>query len=297
VFPSYAHQDIRVTAVSVLTSELKVFFPTADSVFELFEALYSAKNLYQTTTIGGATMISSASVAHVAQVRSQRSSEWSESRWPQDFLDGVTILSEDGVNWFINSLLLKCADLRTMAILVPRELRAEVWASDSRSSGNMSESAGIPPLDPGKRLAVADSTVQPKPGDLVRRGPDWRYGNQDGNQVGMVIEVTSWMDEPLSGLKILWGNGSRNTYRWGVSVDEISEPKYDVCVLRHPETIGGQPAFGESPRSSIPSDVSDGREGPKMDLTYTPVEVTRAMSGTLPSLTKRDVLAYIQVCV
>eukprot|EP00727_Mastigamoeba_balamuthi_P014189 m51a1_g9393 putative e3 ubiquitin-protein ligase itchy-like (1136) ;mRNA; f:260509-264358 len=47
-------------------------------------------------------------------------------------------------------------------------------------------------------------------GRRVARGPAWKWGDQDGNQLGVAVAVVgrSW-------LSVYWDNGSSNRYRWG----------------------------------------------------------------------------------
>ena len=70
------------------------------------------------------------------------------------------------------------------------------------------------------------------PGLRVVRGPDWKWGDQDGGegQVGTVAEIKT-MEEPVDG-KILaravvvqWDGGNRSNYRCGL------EGKYDLRVF------------------------------------------------------------------
>ncbi|XP_061168841.1 uncharacterized protein LOC133178097 [Saccostrea echinata] len=66
------------------------------------------------------------------------------------------------------------------------------------------------------------------PGCLVQRGPDWKWGNQDGGSgtVGMVYRVTN-----NSTIYVRWPNSVRSNYRFGY------EGKYDV-QLCDPYTDG-----------------------------------------------------------
>ncbi len=62
-----------------------------------------------------------------------------------------------------------------------------------------------------------------KPGIRVVRGPDWKWGNQDGGEghVGTVVEVKTG-DTPADNLTasrvvlVQWDNGNRCNYRCGV---------------------------------------------------------------------------------
>ena len=71
-----------------------------------------------------------------------------------------------------------------------------------------------------------------KVGQRVVRGPDWKWGNQDGGEgyVGTVVDVKTY-DAPGEGLitpratVVQWDGGSRCNYRCGV------DGKYDLCLF------------------------------------------------------------------
>ena len=70
-----------------------------------------------------------------------------------------------------------------------------------------------------------------KPGVRVVRGPDWKWGNQDGGEghVGTVVEVTT-TDTPAENhvasrvVLVQWDFGNRCNYRCGI------EGKHDLLV-------------------------------------------------------------------
>lgn len=73
--------------------------------------------------------------------------------------------------------------------------------------------------------------------DVVVRGPDWEWGNQDGGggseetdaqAQGIVVEILAWKGEvdPMKfGVRVVWMNGDSNIYRWGAM------DKFDVQVV------------------------------------------------------------------
>ena len=73
--------------------------------------------------------------------------------------------------------------------------------------------------------------MEVKIGIRVVRGPDWKWGNQDGGNghVGTVVEVRT-ADTPSEGLVasravlVQWDNGNRCNYRCGI------EGKYDLML-------------------------------------------------------------------
>lgn len=135
----------------------------------------------------------------------------------------------------------------------------------------------------------------PRPGDVVVRGPDWAWGEQDGDAAGrgIVVGLATWgrvvessgkgggggvrdgADSSSSGsggsgsggaavernaVRVMWENGTVNVYRWGAAdpCDPAEQPCYDLKVLRTPST--GAAAQGEAGGGTGPSG-SDGSGG------------------------------------
>ena len=58
-----------------------------------------------------------------------------------------------------------------------------------------------------------DSTEPLKPGTRVRRGPDWRWGDQDTGGEGTVAGSTHWA---AGWVAVRWDTGESYGYRWGI---------------------------------------------------------------------------------
>jgi hypothetical protein len=60
-------------------------------------------------------------------------------------------------------------------------------------------------------------------GSRVRRGPDWRYGDQDGaaGAAGTVVELRAWQgSNDTLGIRVRWDETKDlNTYRWAIAAD------------------------------------------------------------------------------
>ena len=88
----------------------------------------------------------------------------------------------------------------------------------------------IPPGErPGKTRPQRESPV----GKYVRRGRDWKWGDQDGNDRGTCIGLKD------KGAYVRWANGNRNMYRWGIDdaydifIEGVAEPKDLIgCIVR-----------------------------------------------------------------
>ncbi|XP_028390869.1 uncharacterized protein LOC114515772 [Dendronephthya gigantea] len=73
-----------------------------------------------------------------------------------------------------------------------------------------------------------DSSSYPTPpplGTRIRRGPQWKWGDQDGNGVGTIVkhsDTKGWVD-------VRWDNGRKNSYRFGkdnaMDVKVVNEPR------------------------------------------------------------------------
>jgi len=50
---------------------------------------------------------------------------------------------------------------------------------------------------------------------IVSRGPDWKYGEEDGRSFGTVTEITNWQGNPACAARVAWASGTESTYRLG----------------------------------------------------------------------------------
>lgn len=53
------------------------------------------------------------------------------------------------------------------------------------------------------------------PGAQVVRGPDWEYGDTDGNSSGKVTNITCWRGNNAIAVHVLWEIGTKGNYRLG----------------------------------------------------------------------------------
>ncbi|CAN0054442.1 unnamed protein product, partial [Hapterophycus canaliculatus] len=73
----------------------------------------------------------------------------------------------------------------------------------------------------------------PRPGDVVVRGPDWTWGEQDGDVAGrgIVVGLATWASAAeRNAARVMWENGAINVYRWGAAdpCDPAGKPCYDL---------------------------------------------------------------------
>ena len=71
-----------------------------------------------------------------------------------------------------------------------------------------------------------------EPGLRVVRGPDWKWGDQDGGEgcLGTVAESGDKSETPEGVVIVQWDNGNRCNYRCGL------EGKYDLKVYDNAAT-------------------------------------------------------------
>lgn len=70
-----------------------------------------------------------------------------------------------------------------------------------------------PPCTLGEGRSIGIIAV----GARVRRGPHWKWGDQDGNSFGVVKAVEKWDTHLSKGIVVHWDSGSEGKYRWNVN--------------------------------------------------------------------------------
>lgn len=76
-----------------------------------------------------------------------------------------------------------------------------------------------------------------EPGTRVRRGRDWKWGDQDGGK-GHLGTVTAPDRQSRGWWWVKWDGGQQNRYRWGV------EGAFDLAVVRRGGAAGRSPSEG-----------------------------------------------------
>ncbi|XP_067666488.1 uncharacterized protein [Haliotis asinina] len=103
------------------------------------------------------------------------------------------------------------------------------------------ESGNLGAVDSFDNITTRDNL--PPLGSRVVRGPDWRWGNQDSQGPGTVINHDA--DGPS--VWVLWDTGNRNVYRCGL------QNEFDVLIVDDQPRI-----FGDSHRVEIGAQVERG---------------------------------------
>jgi hypothetical protein len=186
-----------------------------------------------------------------------------------------------------------CSDastLSTLSSLITPSLRPRSLAAGSTT-------ASIKEL--AKSMSPCKNSL-PDHGDFVRRGNDWKYGDEDGNGVGVVLSLAKWKEQADAAVIVLWENNHIGKYRCGYrpQSDRDVEIVHDVNVLvdsnekeneLHCEPIdfGGD----EQRKTKLRSIQSSG-------CPLKPSSVVASLLSTQdfvnPSISKRTVLSYMQ---
>ena len=90
-------------------------------------------------------------------------------------------------------------------------------------------------LVPGSGSISKRPTTAPvrlKPGMRVKRGPDWKWGEQDGGAGGLGTVISE--PDPDSWVDVKWDAGGSNNYRWG------ADGKYDLEVVSEGDSSSGR---------------------------------------------------------
>ena len=95
-----------------------------------------------------------------------------------------------------------------------------------RQHGSVTVSIGLCGVSMGDRTYETDPTkMSIKVGDVVTRGPDWKWDNQDGGRgcQGRVVEIRrhGWVS-------VKWDRGGEHDYRWG------SQDSFDLEIVQEP---------------------------------------------------------------
>ena len=123
-------------------------------------------------------------------------------------------------------------------------------------------------------------------GSLVKRGPDWRYGDEDGGvgSVGVILDFSESKAGPEgSNVMVVWSNSYIDSYRWNIPQQELKENIFDLSIVE----------LDDSDRI----DECDGNECSNKDfptLKYTPDEVVNGLlMENKPEISKQSIFMYI----
>jgi len=129
-------------------------------------------------------------------------------------------------------------------------------------------------------------------GTSVVRGPDWRWGDQDGGAgtVGLVAGLEAWEASEGRKVRVVWPNGNHNVYRWRIQENgrEVSDVQHHDSLSEDQEKRGN--GDGET---KVDEEVGANR---KQKLAHSPEDVHKALlepDGRI-ALTKRVVIRCIK---
>ena len=193
----------------------------------------------------------------------------------------VLSISDTMENLLLESLLDYFGNVTNIGLV----LHAEIMPTFKESLGTVNSS-------------TTEVTIQV--GDYVERGPDWKYGDQDGGyrSYGVVVHISdSWEVGDSIGstrtntkngmcVDVVWfKNSNKNSYRWHVSSPTDDRVINDIQVIR------------VSPNQRVLSTIGD--EDPKYvrrPLLYTPDMVRNALTHNINTdvISKSNIINYIK---
>eukprot|EP00727_Mastigamoeba_balamuthi_P012774 m51a1_g8119 hypothetical protein (592) ;mRNA; r:149278-151428 len=126
-----------------------------------------------------------------------------------------------------------------------------------------------PGARPGPQPMRAPQATPPA-GSVVRRGRDWKWGDQDANGEGTVLGPASapgW-------LAVRWASGEAKSYRWG------AEAAYDVVVVAAAQA--GQAALVAGVSGPRPAFVQGPADAARASYAAPPPNVQPVLASTIP---------------
>jgi hypothetical protein len=204
-----------------------------------------------------------------------------------DFSQALHYLKQE-TKFSLQSLLLRDAStLSTLSSLITPSLRPRNLAVSS-STTSIKELA--------KTMTPCKKSL-PDHGDFVRRGDDWKYGDEDGSGVGVVLSLARWKEQADAAVIVLWENHHIGKYRCGYRVHSDSgvEVAYDVNVL-----VDGKSELNCESVEGIDEEYrkKNFRGIPSSGVLLKPSSVVASLLSTQdfvnPSISKRTVLTYLQ---
>jgi hypothetical protein len=219
-----------------------------------------------------------------------------------DIISAILAMSREGRATLLHGLCGKLGDYSVASQLLTVGLRPTAF--DSR---NPSISVIFTPLSTEK-LGYYDATSNSSysnlfsayVGAVVKRGPDWQYGDEDGgnggNSLGIVLKIETWNDQAGKGLLIGWKNGFIQKYRYGVvvSTNDItdgltSKSVFDVEIISAPKTL-------DESIKDVKVGTSLSLENDKKTLLFSPYDVINALvhGEEHDNISKRSILSYMK---
>ena len=156
---------------------------------------------------------------------------------------------------------------------------------------------------------LASEGVTPLVGDVVERGPDWRYGDEDSgaNTRGVVIDVFDWLNHYSScGVVVRWPHGVKNSYcyggRYSIGSAAVSgRPKFEVVIMRSREAqqeicseLKEEEPVSASSADGLSKGTTQSSTRVRRNLLYTPDDIRHSLVEEVGELTKRMVLKYMK---
>ncbi|RYH28764.1 hypothetical protein EON65_10965, partial [archaeon] len=149
----------------------------------------------------------------------------------------------------------------------------------------------LKPVSKMEKPSVSSSTeIDVYVGALVQRGPGWRYDEEDGRDVGIVLAVIDWLGQSRTGVIVCWKNGTVDIYRYGFNTDS-NQKIFDVELFPDQTSKTLQKDQGAESGHTKSNDVSSHRP-----LLYSAMDVFQALLEVKEraGITRRSIIQYMK---
>eukprot|EP01040_Poterioochromonas_malhamensis_P001185 gene1185-1258_t len=141
-----------------------------------------------------------------------------------------------------------------------------------------------------KSIVTENSKKRPYLGGIVKRGPDWHYGDEDGGEssYGVILRVgDADPHKGVSEVTVGWKNGFIESYRYDFNQISFDRKIYDIEIVSSCEF--------EEELTFLKGFEAEGNNNRRI-LSFTPLDVFNVLIGGQSSdtINKRNILAYIK---
>jgi hypothetical protein len=265
----------RQVAIDVIISGLDYFIPQSSDRLVLLECLLlkKYKSIHNTSFTDGKYSNSKAN-----EILNREKYLYLSDFPPVEPIIALISLPIEAEKDLLESLCSHFSKLYNSSFLIPNECKP-LSNANSSSTDYLRDSEWI---------AVSGSKVFPLVGDLVKRGPDWCYNDQDGgiSSKGLITSITSWSadeNHPNTCVNVLWiDSGLTNSYRWGLApfVGDVLTSFYDLEIYR---SKGFQNIIENNESEFV-----------RRELNYTPEEVSLSLMEKVGGISKRTIFSYMK---
>ena len=286
--PSSLSLIYRISQISIdiITRGLEIFFPHPSDQVLLVECLLIKKHMFRAQfpkdSISKVVFDQFMSYVNDEQVEVSISGEISP-----DPVYHIFKLSHDTSSQLLDCVLRRCCGMR----FYPNPDFSSLFISNLIPQ--VSKPMKFPENETNVLCSMSpvadDDILLPRIGDIVERGPHWRYGDEDGGKgkKGRVLRTFDWLGKyTCRGVTVQWtASNILNSYCYGVPEDSEwstdNRKQYEISILRSSQEMSGR-------------DRRRMQGEREKRLLYSPDEVYRSLVEEVGELTKRTVIRYMK---